>query len=338
MGPLLALVFIALAGIFAVGVVTGGLSNIFEILFTFFPYFIALGIGLFILARIGNFGLGRNQNDNGLLAGLIGALTGAGISELGEQRAVNGRSDDSSTPTSRSQDDENFSGTEQQPTQQRGRPESNDTVIPVDGDGTDSPERFTASPPSGDNNLNTSSHTYSMGLRDKAGQYASKASGLFENDEQIEEQELSEMGQLADQIQKEMGDLEKEEEIDQKLLQDIRTISAHLRQLMEHEGEMKKLLAQGITIENYEESLPRVRDLATKIRDEGNEVSEEFEQLKNDINAQTSESQEIEMDEQNLKELAQAVSSEHDRHKELISKAEQVLEQGLLSDHPYNNQ
>ena len=187
-------------------------------------------------------------------------------------------------------------------------------------------------------NINNNNASDNMGLRDRAGQYANKATGLFENDEEIEKKELSDMGQLAERIQKEMGDLEKEEEVDQNLLQDVKTISAHLRQLMEDEGEMKKLLAEGITVENYDQTLPRVQELATKIKEEGNEVSNDFEQLKNDINSQTSGEKQIEMDEQNIKELAQAVSSEHDRHQEIISKAEQVLSQGLLSDHPYSNQ
>jgi len=81
MGPLLAVVIIALAAIFLVGATTGGLETIFDLLFTYFPYWIALAIALFILARIGNFGLGRNNN-KGAAAGLMGALAGAGMSEL----------------------------------------------------------------------------------------------------------------------------------------------------------------------------------------------------------------------------------------------------------------
>jgi hypothetical protein len=101
MGPLLAVVIIALAAIFLVGVTTGGFEPIFDLLFTYFPYWVALAIALFILARIGNFGLGRNNNNNkGAAAGLMGALAGAGMSELGDRMGGGGPSSTPSTGTS----------------------------------------------------------------------------------------------------------------------------------------------------------------------------------------------------------------------------------------------
>lgn len=188
-----------------------------------------------------------------------------------------------------------------------------------------------SSPSRGDNNLNGEPDKDDMGAFDRV-------KGALNQDEEVEQKELSDMGQLAERIEKEMGDLEKEEQIDGKMLQDIQRISQHLRQLMEHEGEMKELLAKGVNIGNYDQTLPRVQELAQTIQQEGNQVSEEFEQLKKDINAQTGEAKEIAQDESQIKELAQAVSSEHDRHQQILSQAENVLQQELLGDHPYSNQ
>lgn len=168
--------------------------------------------------------------------------------------------------------------------------------------------------------------------------FKSKASDFLGGDEETEKKELTTLGQVAEDLEREMEDLEKEEEIDKKTLQDVKELSAALRQLMEDEGELRKLLTKGggLNMRNFQDRLPKLQSLASSIEEEGDAISNRFTQVRNDIQKQEQEGKKIQQEETKLAELENELEAEEDRHEEIMTNMEQLLEQNLLGDHPYN--
>lgn len=223
MGPLLAVIVIALAGIFIVGTTTGGLGSIFEILFTFFPYFIALGIGLFILAKIGNFGLGRSNNNKGAAAGLMGALAGAGMSELGDrifgdegQRSSNNTPDNSysswETPST---------GREQNDGQRQTDPSNYEVMLDSPDNDTQSPPTNRSSPPNDDNNLSRGSQNDSMAPNNEIGTLEHELENVVTEigeEEQRDQDEMNELEQAKQELTTALRELQKHEQMEEFII------------------------------------------------------------------------------------------------------------------------
>jgi hypothetical protein len=294
MGPLLALVFIALAGIFAVGVVTGGLSNIFEILFTFFPYFIALGIGLFILARIGNFGLGRNQNDNGLLAGLIGALTGAGISELRNRRSNEESS--KSFPDGQAQSNTNINGQ---------RPEGS-VVWP-----------FSSSDEEGSstNSVKGPAHPDNRSQADQAARAAEQEAAADE--EAIDKIEDSE--ELKASREREIMGFTEDEE---KRLEDMK---GRLEDLVQHEDHIANIIENSQTMRDFLQNAEPLEEDVHMIHEDLKQIQKDYQHLKKDLGEESKLHEQIEQLEQQQKQAFE----ELEQHIESINRMERGLDNFL---------
>ena len=96
MGPLLALVVIGLILIGLVGAIFGGLNLIFQTIFSYFPYFVALVILGYLVTKFGG-----NRNRMGEAeAGALGAVGGAAASEIADRIGGDGGDGPSTTPTS----------------------------------------------------------------------------------------------------------------------------------------------------------------------------------------------------------------------------------------------
>jgi hypothetical protein len=96
MGPLLALVVIGLILIGLVGAIFGGLNLVFQTIFTYFPYFVALVILGYLVTK---FGGSRGNRMSEAEAGTLGAIGGAAASEIGDRIGGGGGGPDT-TPTS----------------------------------------------------------------------------------------------------------------------------------------------------------------------------------------------------------------------------------------------
>lgn len=93
MGPLLAVIAIGLAIIGILGVFFGGLNFVFQTVFTYFPYFVALAILGFLIIKFG----GRKNRMGEGEAGALGAMAGAATAEIAD-RMEGGEPSPSPTP------------------------------------------------------------------------------------------------------------------------------------------------------------------------------------------------------------------------------------------------
>lgn len=97
MGPLLALVVIGLILIGLVGAIFGGLNLVFQTIFNYFPYFVALVILGYLVTKFG----GNRNRMSQAEAGALGAVGGAAASEIADRLGGGGGGDGpDTTPTS----------------------------------------------------------------------------------------------------------------------------------------------------------------------------------------------------------------------------------------------
>ncbi|MFB6100365.1 MAG: hypothetical protein ABEK16_03755 [Candidatus Nanohalobium sp.] len=64
---------------------------------------------------------------------------------------------------------------------------------------------------------------------------------MLGKDEELEEKELTDMGELAKRIQNEEEHLEREEKLDEKILADVQDISSEMQSLREDEERMREI-------------------------------------------------------------------------------------------------
>lgn len=294
MGPLLAVIVIALAGIFIVGATTGGLGSIFEILFTFFPYFIALGIGLFILAKIGNFGLGRSNNNKGAAAGLMGALAGAGVSELGD-RASNERS----VRNSASEQAEHQTNLNTQTSR-------DDMVWPFSSSDEDE---------SNTNSVKGPAHPDNRSQADQAARAAEQEAAADED--AIDKIEDSEEAKAAKE-QRIMGFTEDEE-------QRLEDMKRRLEDLVQHEDHIADIIENSQTMREFLQNAEPLEKDVHKIHEDLKQIQKDYDRLKKDLGEESKLQEQIEQLEQQQKQAFEGL----EEHIDSIDRMERGLENFL---------
>jgi chromosome segregation ATPase len=160
-----------------------------------------------------------------------------------------------------------------------------------------------------------------------------KLASAFGKDNKIEEKELTDMGKLAQEIQMEREEIHQEDELDQKVLNDIQSVSTELKSLKQDENEMRELLAEGITLGDMtgnNNAISEITKLAQRIQNEGSQLKEDFKTLKRDIRKQEEKANEIETAESDISALADQVEAEFQQHESTLENAEKVLNEQVM--------
>ena len=169
--------------------------------------------------------------------------------------------------------------------------------------------------------INSEPQTGNMGLRDQLGGVRDS----LKRAEKFDEDELTKMGQLAQQIEEEEKIEEKLEHLQEEEIQLIKNMSNQFKDLESKEEKLTRIIEDiesGGTI--TQRKWDNAKQLADEIKREAEEVGEEMNQLHKYIVKEdklvSSESE----DQERIDELEQSVEEEYRNYQELIGKVTQI--------------